>query len=60
MSATVAAVVAFTGASSETCYHTKIHADWADLQALNTSYGRQVVSAGLTYSDITQMSEAGR
>ncbi len=56
MTATTAVVVAYTGASSETCYHANIYADWADLKTLVSNDGWAVVSAGLTYSNITLLS----
>jgi len=58
MTATAAVVVAYTGASSEMCYHANIYADWADLQTLTSDDGWAVVSAGLTYTDITQLTPA--
>jgi hypothetical protein len=37
------------------CLSANIYADWADLKALSGAYGWKVVSAGLTYGNITQM-----
>jgi hypothetical protein len=57
MTATAAAVVAFTK-PAESCIAGEIYASWADLQSLNARYGWKVVSAGMTYSNITTMTPA--
>jgi hypothetical protein len=58
MTATAAVVVSFTKSTAESCIDGDIYADWADLQSLNALYGWHVVSAGVTYSNITTMTSA--
>jgi Beta-propeller repeat len=58
MIGTSTVVVDRTNATTEKCYQNDVYADWADLHALNATYGWQVDSGGQTHDDMVTMTPA--